>query len=62
MYFCVKCGKKIKSGVFCSEHVEKKSFTEHFNLSICECGRGKVHNRWTKYSSPQSFLKKVLTQ
>lgn len=60
MYFCVKCGKPIESGVLCSEHDTTITVAEKYNLKACECGRFKTHNRWTKSSSPETFLKKIL--
>lgn len=60
MYFCVKCGKPINSGVLCSEHDVSIKVAEKYNLKACECGRFKTHNRWNKSSSPETFLKKIL--
>ena len=60
MYFCVKCGKEIKNGVFCSEHSEKDVILDKkLNLKACPSGRYFFNHKWTKYESPEKFLEAV---
>lgn len=60
MYFCVKCGKKIESGVFCSEHDDKSEALDmDLNLKICPSGKYYFYQKWKKYGSPEAFLKAV---
>jgi NMD protein affecting ribosome stability and mRNA decay len=60
MYFCVKCGKEIENGVFCSEHAEKNDVLDkELNLKACPTGRYFFNHKWTQYESPEAFLKAV---
>ncbi|MBU1974961.1 MAG: hypothetical protein KKG59_01005 [Nanoarchaeota archaeon] len=59
MDFCVKCGKKIKEGVFCTDCSKKGKKTLEQELTVCACGKIYHQKRWAKTSLQSALAKRL---
>lgn len=59
MKFCVKCGKGISEGVFCSECSDKGKTHHTREIVVCACGRILHHKRWTSAGIEKALPKEL---